>query len=80
LKPTCNLIESVLGFAAKINAQNVAQPVFHKVTKNPYRLESSGGYYALIKKNGKQFRRSLRPRAENWPTAGLKNSRDKSAA
>ena len=37
-----------------------AQPVFHKVAENLYRLESSGGYYALVKKRGKQFRRSLK--------------------
>ena len=48
----------------KMNVQNpsqpVVQPVFHKVAENLYRLESSGGYYALIKKSGKQFRRSLK--------------------
>src|SRR6266536_2580873 len=36
------------------------QPVFHKVAENLYRLESSGGYYALVKRTGKQFRRSLK--------------------
>jgi len=36
------------------------QPVFRKVGENLYRLESSGGYYALIKRGGKQFRRSLK--------------------
>ncbi|HEY3856935.1 MAG TPA: site-specific integrase [Verrucomicrobiae bacterium] len=36
------------------------QPVFHKVAENLYRLESSGGYYALVKRGGKQFRRSLK--------------------
>jgi integrase len=35
-------------------------PVFHNVGENLYRLESSGAYYALIKKAGKQFRRSLK--------------------
>ena len=48
----------------KMTAQNTQkpaeQPVFHKVAENLYRLESSGGYYALIKKGGKQFRRSLK--------------------
>jgi integrase len=48
----------------KMPAQNISrpagQPVFHKVAENLYRLESSGGYYALIKKGGKQFRRSLK--------------------
>lgn len=38
------------------------QPVFHKVGENLYRLESSGGYYALLKRAGKQFRRSLKTR------------------
>jgi hypothetical protein len=36
--------------------------VLRKVAENLYRLESSGGYYALVKKGGKQFRRSLRTR------------------
>lgn len=36
------------------------QPVFHKVGENLYRLASSGGYYALLKRSGKQFRRSLK--------------------
>jgi len=34
--------------------------VFHRVAENLYRLETSGGYYALVKRGGKQFRRSLR--------------------
>lgn len=34
--------------------------VFHRVAENLYRLEQSGGYYALIKRADKQFRRSLR--------------------
>lgn len=34
--------------------------VFHRVAENLYRLEQSGGYYALIKRGDKQFRRSLR--------------------
>jgi len=37
-------------------------PVFHKVAETLYRLESSGGYYALLKRGGKQFRRSLKTR------------------
>ena len=36
------------------------QPAFHKVAENLYRLESSNGYYALLKRGGKQFRRSLK--------------------
>jgi hypothetical protein len=34
--------------------------VLHWVAENLYRLESSGGYYALLKRGDKQFRRSLR--------------------
>ena len=37
-----------------------SQSEFRKVAENLYRLESSGGYYALVKKSGKQFRRSLK--------------------
>ncbi|HEY3862632.1 MAG TPA: hypothetical protein VGO59_12165 [Verrucomicrobiae bacterium] len=36
------------------------QPAFHKVAENLYRLESSAGYYALVKKGGKLFRRSFK--------------------
>jgi hypothetical protein len=36
------------------------QPVFHKAAENLYRLESSGGYYALSERGGKQFRRSFK--------------------
>jgi integrase len=38
----------------------VEKPAFHKVAENLYRLESSNGYYALLKRGGKQFRRSLK--------------------
>jgi len=34
--------------------------VFHRVAENLYRLEQSGGYYALVKRGDKQFRRSLK--------------------
>jgi len=48
--------------------------VFNKVGENLYRLESSGRYYGLLKRAGKQFRRSLttteRKLAERRP-AGL---------
>ena len=37
-----------------------AQPTFNKVGENLYRLESTGGYYALLKRGDKQFRRSLK--------------------
>ena len=35
-------------------------PVFNNVGENLYRLESTGGYYALLKRGDKQFRRSLK--------------------
>jgi integrase len=60
----------------KMNAQNptppAGQPVFHKVAENLYRLESSGGYYALIKKTGKQFRRSLKTKDRKLADRRLK--------
>ncbi|HUJ43108.1 MAG TPA: hypothetical protein VLW52_05820, partial [Opitutaceae bacterium] len=34
--------------------------VFHRVAENLYRLEQTGGYYALVKRGDKQFRRSLK--------------------
>lgn len=34
--------------------------MFHRVAENLYRLDSSGGYYALLKRGDKQFRRSLK--------------------
>ena len=37
-----------------------AAPVFNKVGENLYRLESTGAYYGLLKRAGKQFRRSLK--------------------
>jgi hypothetical protein len=45
---------------SKNASQPAEQPVFHKVAENLHRLESSGGYYALLKRGGKQFRRSLK--------------------
>src|SRR5207302_8829156 len=42
------------------STEPAVQSVFHKVAENLYRLESSGGYYALVKRAGKQFRRSLK--------------------
>src|SRR5205809_1486175 len=42
------------------STEPAGQSVFHKVAENLYRLQSSGGYYALVKRAGKQFRRSLK--------------------
>lgn len=41
-------------------SQSASNPVLRKVGGNLYRLESSGGYYALLKRGDKQFRRSLK--------------------
>ena len=35
-------------------------PDFRKVGENLYRLNTSGGYYALLKRGGKQYRKSLK--------------------
>lgn len=45
---------------ATLQAGKPKGPVFVRVSENLYRLESSGGYYALLKRGDKQFRRSLR--------------------
>jgi hypothetical protein len=37
-----------------------AKLVFNNVGENLYRLEPTGVYYALLKRGGKQFRRSLK--------------------
>jgi hypothetical protein len=34
--------------------------IFNKVGENMYRHAPSGNYYALLKRGGKQFRRSLK--------------------
>jgi integrase len=52
------------------------QPVFHKVAENLYRLESSRGYYALVKKGGKQFRRSLRTKDRKLAERRLKELKE----
>lgn len=61
----------------KISTEPAAgQPVFHKVAENLYRLESSGGYYALVKKGGKQFRRSLKTKDRKLAERRLKELKD----
>ena len=45
--------------------------------ENLYRLESSGGYYALIKKGGKQFRRSLKTKDRKLAERRLKELKEK---
>ena len=41
-------------------AKEASKLVFHRVAENLYRLETSGGYYALLKRGDKQFRRLLK--------------------
>ena len=41
-------------------AKSARKVVFHRVAENLYRLENTGGYYALVKRGDKQFRRSLK--------------------
>ena len=41
-------------------AKDARKIVFHRVAENLYRLEQTGGYYALLKRGDKQFRRSLK--------------------
>jgi hypothetical protein len=60
LQPGCFALRFGIQTTAQNTLKPAAQPAFHKVAENLYRLESSGGYYALIKKSGKQFRRSLK--------------------
>ena len=42
------------------NATQSKGPDFRRVGENLYRLNTSGGYYALLKRGGKQFRKSLK--------------------
>jgi hypothetical protein len=53
----------------KESALAAQQPVFHKVAENLYRLESSGGYYALVKRAASNFVVRSRPKIEDWRTA-----------
>jgi integrase len=51
--------------------------VMHWVAENLYRLESSGGYYALLKRGDKQFRRSLRTKDRKLAERRLAELRDR---
>jgi integrase len=64
----------------KNKSQPPGQPVFHKVAENLYRLESSGGYYALVKRAGKQFRRSLKTKDRKLAERRLTNLKAKIGA
>ena len=50
--------------------------VFHHVAENLYRLESRGGYYALLKRDDKQFRRSLKTKDRKQAGRRLSEVRD----
>src|SRR5665213_1958380 len=62
---------------SKNTSQTTEQPVFHKVAENLYRLESSSGYYALLKRGGKQFRRSLKTKDRKLADRRLNDLRAK---
>jgi len=49
--------------------ESSSKPEFRKVGENLYRRESSGIYYALVKRVGKQFRHS-RPTIPHWRDDG----------
>jgi len=51
------------------------QPVFNKVGEDLYRLESTGGYYALVKRGGKQIRRSRKTKDRKLAERRLVDSR-----
>ncbi len=51
--------------------------VSQNVGPNLYRLESTGGYYALLKKGAKQFRRSLKTKDRKLAERRLAELRDK---
>ena len=50
--------------------------MFHRVAENLYRLEQSGGYYGLVKRGGKQFRKSLRTKDRKLAERRLADLRD----
>lgn len=53
--------------------------LFHRVGENLYRLATTGGYYGLVKRGGKQFRRSLRTKDRKLAERRLAELRDKVA-
>jgi hypothetical protein len=75
---TCHPTQNVESFPTKTTGKETTppaslQPVFHKVAENLYRLESSGGYYALVRKGSKQFRRSLKTKDRKLADGRLKD-------
>lgn len=51
------------------------EPDYRKVGENLHRHGPSGNYYALLKRGGKQFRRSLKTTDRALATRGLAESR-----
>ena len=44
---------------------------FKRVSENLYKVIETGGYYALVKRGGKQIRRSLKTTDEALPKLGI---------
>jgi hypothetical protein len=65
---------------ALAETQVARKVVMHWVAENLYRLESSGGYYALLKRGDKQFRRSLHTQDRKLAERRLAEPRDPLAA
>lgn len=60
------------------NAESTEQQaVYHKVAECLYRNESSGTYYGLVKRSGKQFRRSLKTKDRQLANRRLSELREK---
>ncbi len=57
-------------------AKDARKIVFHRVAENLYRLEQTGGYYALLKRGDKQFRRSLKTKDRKLADRKLSELRD----
>ena len=53
------------------------EPTFKRVGENLYRHSPSGGYYGLIKRSGKQFRRSLKTQDRELAVRRLRALREK---
>jgi len=56
-------------------AGDYSPPVFNRVGENLYRHATSGTYYALVKRGGKQFRRSLKTKDRHLASRRLADLR-----
>ena len=50
---------------------------FHRIGENLYRLKSTGTYYALFKRGGKQIRKSLKTTDKDLAKRRLSTQREK---